>query len=53
MTKSKGGFGRKFIVVAIQFCPNENKSGNVKLAGKFYDNSVKNGDNAAVFTSNL
>jgi predicted amidohydrolase len=48
MAKSKTGLGRKFTVAAIQFCPNEDKAGNLKQAGKFIDIAVKEGADVAV-----
>ena len=48
MTESKNELGRKFIVAAIQFCSNEDKVGNLKLAGKFIDSAVKVGADVAV-----
>ena len=48
MTESKNELGRKFIVAAIQFCSNEDKAGNVKLAGKFIDDAVKEGADVVV-----
>ena len=52
MAKSKNESGRKFIVAAIQFCSNEDKAGNLKLAGKFIDNAVKEGADVVVFAVN-
>ncbi len=52
MVKSKNELGRKFIVAAIQFCSNEDKAGNLKLAGKFIYNAVKNDADNTVFVVN-
>ena len=48
MTKPENGLGNKFIVAAVQFCSNEDKSRNLKLAGTYIDNAVKDGADVVV-----
>jgi len=48
MTELENGLGNKFIVAAVQFCSNEDKNRNLKLANKYIDNAVKDGANVVV-----
>lgn len=48
MTKLENGSGSKFIVAAVQFCANEDKARNLKLASRFIDNAVKDGADVVV-----
>ena len=48
MTELENGLGNKFIVAAVQFCSNEDKSRNLKLANKYIDNAVKEGADVVV-----
>ncbi len=43
MPELDDGLGNKFIVAAIQFCPNEDKDRNLKMADEFIENAVKDG----------
>ena len=48
MTEPENGLGSKFIVAAVQFCSNEDKGRNLKLAGTYIDNAVKDGADVVV-----
>lgn len=48
MTKLGNGSGSKFIVAAVQFCANEDKARNLKLASRFIDDAVKDGADVVV-----
>ncbi len=48
MTELENGLGNKFIVAAVQFCSNEDKNRNLKLAGTYIDNAVKDGADVVV-----
>tara|TARA_Y100000310_G_scaffold91644_1_gene89068 strand:- start:805 stop:993 length:189 start_codon:yes stop_codon:yes gene_type:complete len=41
MTEPENGLGNKFIVAAVQFCSNEDKNRNLKLAGTYIDMPLK------------
>ena len=48
MTELENGLGNKFTVAAVQFCSNEDKNRNLKLASKYIDNAVKDGADVVV-----
>ena len=48
MAKSENGLGNKFMAAAIQFCANEDKDRNLKLAGPFIDTAVEKGADVVV-----
>ena len=48
MVKSENGLGNKFMAAAIQFCSNEDKDRNLKLAGRFIDTAVEKGADVVV-----
>jgi len=48
MTELANGLGNKFMVAVVQFCSNEDKNRNLKLAGNFIDNAFKKGADVVV-----